>query len=160
MLAQQDRRARGVILCASFIRPPHPLLEWCRFAATAPVISVIRIGRRVPLFFSSRPHDEVRRHKAETLARVSSRTLAARVRAILALDARDALARSEVPIVYLASSRDTVVPRRNADDVVRERPSARLVTIEGAHMALYTNPHAAAEEICRVLRVEDVSAET
>ena len=71
---------------------------------------------------------------------------------MLAVDARDALRRCETTIVYLASSRDALVPRRNADEIVRHRPSAHVIAIDGPHMALYTNPRAAADAICRILR--------
>jgi pimeloyl-ACP methyl ester carboxylesterase len=54
-------------------------------------------------------------------------------------------------VLYLAGSRDTVVPSRNAEDVVRESPSAKIVTIEGAHLALYTNPEAAAHAIVKFM---------
>jgi hypothetical protein len=67
-----------------------------------------------------------------------------RFRALLSVDAQEILSRSEVSIVYLASSRDTVVPRWNADEVASDAPSAQLVVIDGAHMTLYTNADAAA----------------
>jgi pimeloyl-ACP methyl ester carboxylesterase len=56
-----------------------------------------------------------------------------------------------MPIVYLASSRDSVVPRANAEEIAHHAPSSRLVVIDGPHMALYTNPKAAADAVCRTL---------
>jgi pimeloyl-ACP methyl ester carboxylesterase len=47
----------------------------------------------------------------------------------------------------LAGSRDRVVPARNAEELVRELPSVKVVTIDGPHLALYTNPVAAADAI-------------
>ncbi|HKE88377.1 MAG TPA: alpha/beta hydrolase [Vicinamibacterales bacterium] len=152
LAAAEPRRTRGVILSASFVRPPHPMLAWFRFAAVDGVITMVRIARRIPLFLSINGARDARRDKAETWARVSARTLAARARAILRVDARDLLRRCDAPIVYLAASRDAVVPRRNADEIVRQAPSTRVMVIEGPHLAMYTNPHAAAEAICRVLR--------
>ena len=73
--------------------------------------------------------------------------LAARARAILAVDARTHLRECPRPVLYLAGSRDSIVPRRNADQVVRESPSAKIVTIDGPHFAMYTNPGAAASAI-------------
>jgi pimeloyl-[acyl-carrier protein] methyl ester esterase len=151
MLATREpRRTRGIILCATFVRPPRSILSWCRFAAVGPVIWIIRIARRIPMYVSTMPECDVRRDKAETWARVTARTLAARVRAILRVDARDLLRRCAIPIVYVASSRDSVVPRKNADEIARH-PASRLVVIDGPHMALYTNPHAAADAVCRAL---------
>jgi pimeloyl-ACP methyl ester carboxylesterase len=91
--------------------------------------------------------DAYRRDKAATWVRVSSRTLASRARAVLALDARNCLRECSRPVLYLAGSRDKVIPRRNVDEVMRELPSIKVVTVDGPHLALYTNPGAAARAI-------------
>lgn len=150
MLAAQPRhQIRGVILCSSFVRAPRPMLAWCRFAAVGPIFGIVRVARRIPAFFSTRR--EAWNDKAETWARVSSATLARRIRALLSVDARTILSRCDRPIVYLASSRDGVVPRWNADEIALHAPSTRIVVIDGSHMGLYTNPVIAASTICRVL---------
>ncbi len=90
--------------------------------------------------------------KQQTWTRVPSRTVAARARAILALDARKCLRECPRPVLYLAGSRDRVVPRWNAQEIVRESPSAKVVTIDGPHLALYTNPVPAARAIVGFMR--------
>jgi fermentation-respiration switch protein FrsA (DUF1100 family) len=50
-------------------------------------------------------------------------------------------------VLYLAGSRDKVIPRRNVEEVIRERPSTKVVTVDGPHLALYTNPGAAVRAI-------------
>jgi hypothetical protein len=47
------------------------------------------------------------------------------------------LHRCQATVFYLASSRDVLVPRSNADDIVRQKPSTSVVVIDGPHMALY-----------------------
>jgi len=148
MLAAKERsKVRGVILCASFVRPPLPGFVWLRFAVTAPVMHLLRLARRAPLLLSSYSTDAYRRDKAATWIRVPSRVLAARARAILALDARDCLRGCLKPVLYLAGSRDRVIPRRNVEEIMKERPSTKVVTVDGPHLALYTNPRAAARAI-------------
>jgi len=39
------------------------------------------------------------------------------------------------------------VPRDNAEEVARERPGARIATIDGDHFALFTNAGTAAQTI-------------
>jgi pimeloyl-ACP methyl ester carboxylesterase len=68
-------------------------------------------------------------------------------RVILALDARKDLRECLRPVLYLAGSRDRVVPSKNVAEVISESRSARVVTIDGPHLALYTNPGAAARAI-------------
>ncbi|HYA28627.1 MAG TPA: alpha/beta hydrolase, partial [Acidobacteriota bacterium] len=147
LAAKETRRVRGVILCASFVRPPLPGLSSLRFAVSAPVIHLLRLAHRTTALMSSYSTDMYRRDKSATWTRVPSRILAARARAILSLDARECLRGCEQPVLYLAGSRDRVVPRWNPKEVVRESPSAKIVTIDGPHLALYTNPSAAVQAI-------------
>ena len=148
MLAAKERRkVLGVILCASFVRPPLPGLSWLRFAITSPVVHFVRLARRTPLLFSNCSTETLRRDKAATWARVSTRVLVVRARAIVTLDARDCLRNCPQPVLYIAGSKDRVIPSRNAAEIVRELPSTKVVTIDGPHLALYTNPGAAARVI-------------
>jgi pimeloyl-ACP methyl ester carboxylesterase len=155
LAADNPTKVRGVFLCASFVRSPHAFLPWLRFAAKPPAIHFMRLARRTPLFLRRQPADPLYRDKSATLARVPSRVIAERIQAILALDARDYLRHCPKPVLYLAGSRDRVVPRRNGVEVLRGSPSAKLVTIDGAHMALYTNPRAAVQEIVRYIEARE-----
>jgi pimeloyl-ACP methyl ester carboxylesterase len=74
-----------------------------------------------------------------------------RVRALLTVDARESLRRCRPPVLYLASSHDQVVPPHNVAEIVHIRPSVQVRTIAGYHLALYTNPAAAASAICEFL---------
>jgi pimeloyl-ACP methyl ester carboxylesterase len=115
------------------------------------VIWAIRAIRRSPILRLRPSSDRVRRDKAETWMRVSASTIARRIRAILRTDTRDLLHRCETPVIYLAASRDSVVPPWNADEIASTRPLTEIHTIDGDHMALYTNPRAAAEVISNVV---------
>jgi pimeloyl-ACP methyl ester carboxylesterase len=55
-------------------------------------------------------------------------------------------------LLYLGGSGDLVVPCWNARAVTRAIPTARVVTIEGPHLALYTNPEAATRAIVQFIR--------
>lgn len=147
LAAKKPTNVRGVILCASFIRPPLRGLSWLRFAIRPPVMHLVRLTRRTIMHLSSYSTDKFRRDKSATWPRVPSGILAARARGILALDARNCLRACPRPILYLAGSRDRVVPHWNAEEVARELPSTKVVMIEGPHLALYTNPTAAVQAI-------------
>jgi len=152
LAAKQPKRTQGVILSASFIRPPLPLLPWVRFAVGAPVVTFLRLARRMPGWVPRRWPQQLKRDKATTLRRVPAPVIAARAQAIITLDARTVLRACGAPILYLAGSRDRVVPRRNAELIVREVSTVQVVTIEGSHMAMYTNPMATATAITRFIR--------
>ncbi|MBI1394644.1 MAG: alpha/beta fold hydrolase [Betaproteobacteria bacterium] len=152
MLANAEPdRVRSVILSATFVRSPHRMLAWTRFALSGPGVWIWRAGRRLPLWLFRPPGDPLRRAKTRTWYQVSARTIAARLRAILAVDARDALRTCRQPVVYLLSSDDGIVPGRNADEIVALRPAVRVVPIPGYHQAMYTQPVAAAQAIAGFL---------
>ena len=150
--AKDPTRIRGVILCASFVRPPLPALAWLRFAIVSPVVYLVRLARRAPVFLANESTNLLWRDMAATWGRVPTRILVARARAIFALDARKHLRECQRPVLYLAGSRDRVVPAWNVKEVARELPSAKVVMIEGPHLALYTNPKAAVRAIVEFIK--------
>ena len=148
MLADKEpNRTRGVILCASFLRPPLPGLSSLRFAVVSPIVHLVRLAHRLYSFSSDQIPDSLRHDKAMTLSRVPSSIVAARVRVILALDAREYVRDCALPVLYIAGSQDRVVPSWNAKEVARELPSTKVVTIDGGHLALYSNPREAVDAI-------------
>jgi len=146
LAAAEPDRVRGVILCASFVRPPHLWLAWSGFALIGPVVWLWRAGRRLPLWLFRPTHDPLRSAKTQTWKRIPAATLARRLRSISRVDARAALRACSAPILYLASKRDTLVPRPNLQTILAERP-VEVATIEGGHLAMYTNPQPAARAI-------------
>jgi len=145
--ASEPHKTQGVILCASFVRSPLPGRTWLRLLAVAPVIGLLRIARRIPIILGNTPGDSYRRDKAETWARVPAGVLAKRIRAILDLDAHKYLRACPLRVLYLASSRDEIVSPHCGQEVIRERENALLITIDGPHLAMYTNPGAAVSAI-------------
>ncbi|MFI5165675.1 MAG: alpha/beta fold hydrolase [Thermoanaerobaculales bacterium] len=150
--ATRPRGLHAVVLCASFVRNPMPWLpHWAaplvrpfpfRFY---PVVTVLKrwFGR-----FST---PELRALLAEALAGVERPVLAARVRALLQVDASDALRACPVPILYLAGSHDCLVPKRNLRLIQTLRPDAQVAWLNAPHVLLQTQPVAAAQAIAAFL---------
>lgn len=146
LAAAEPHKVRSVILAASFVRAPNRVAARLRFALVAPVIWCWRAARRLPLLL--RPEDDAwRQAKMQTWQRVSARTLAARLRAIMAVDVRATLRAIPQPVLYLASSEDGIVPHRNREEILHLRPTAQVATIEGKHQSLYSHPQQAAQAI-------------
>jgi pimeloyl-[acyl-carrier protein] methyl ester esterase len=154
----EPTKVRGLILAATFVRPPHPLLARLRFAAITPVLWTLRVSRRAPGWLGRNPTHPIHRAMAETWTRVGARVVAARVRTLLSVDAREPLRRCRQPVLYLAGSHDTVVPPRNVEEIVRLRPSVQVRTIAGHHLALYTSPAAAAQTIVEFIIQHEAAA--
>ena len=81
------------------------------------------------------------------LGRVTSAALRARMRAVLAVDVRDRLAKCEVPIVYLRATRDWLVPRAAARLIALIKPATRIIEFDAPHFLLQTAPLQAAREV-------------
>lgn len=147
LAAAEPEKVRGVILSASFVRAPTPLLGALRATLVPPAIWGWRAARRLPLWLLRPRSDPLRRAKSETWRRAPARVVAARLRAVAAVEAGALLQACRAPVLYLAASADGIVPARNGDEIVQLRPSVRRVTIAGAHLAMHANPQAAARAI-------------
>ncbi|HJY76089.1 MAG TPA: alpha/beta hydrolase [Burkholderiales bacterium] len=151
MLARAEpHRVRSVILSASFVRPPRPQLARASLLMGATAMWIWRAARRVPLLWRP-PDDPFRQAKMKTWRELSARVLAKRMREVMRVDVREELRSCPQPVMYLAASRDSMVPRRCLDEILRVRPSVEVATIEGEHFAMYFNPAAAARAIASFL---------
>ena len=142
---------RGVVLCATFISAPWPLIRFFRRAATPSLTRLFPLLSEALAVFGRYSSDQFREDRAECWSRVPPSTLAARARTILCMDRRWRL-QCHIPLLYVRGSADIVVPRWNARAVSRAIPSTRIVTIDGPHLALYTNPVKAADVIAHFVR--------
>ncbi|MCS6897964.1 MAG: alpha/beta hydrolase, partial [Nitrospira sp.] len=132
---------------STFVRPPRQSFALLRWAAVTPTVWMIRASRRLPVWLLRGSADRLRQDKTETWRRVGARIIAARIRTVLSVDAREHLRVCPRPVLCLAGVDDGVVPRHNVEEIVRVRPSVSVRLIEGRHFAIYTNPRAAAEAI-------------
>jgi pimeloyl-ACP methyl ester carboxylesterase len=148
LAAAEPEKVRGLILCATFVRPPRPLFAPFRWVLCAPLLWSLRTLRRLPVWMRSRD-DELRRAKRETWQRVSARGLAARARAALKVDVRAVLAGCRQPLLNVDFDRDAVVPRHNAEEILAQRRDADRVTLAGGHLAMFHDPAALAAEVLR-----------
>ena len=145
--ATNPPRLKGVILCASFISNPTRFPKWLRRMIRPFVFGrwPAWLGTRALLAGYSKPavFELVQRaHKF-----VTPGVLSARARDILAVDAADALSTCRVPILYLAGSRDFIVPKRNHGRIKRIHPAVKVIILRAPHLVLQNAPEAAAKII-------------
>jgi pimeloyl-ACP methyl ester carboxylesterase len=154
LAAAEPKKIRGLILCATFVRPPLPLLAPFSWVLRAPLLWSLRAMRRLPVWMRSQD-DALRHAKRETWQRVSAHGLAARARSALKVDVRVALAHCLQPILNISFDRDTVVPRSNADEINSHRFGVTQVTLSGDHLAMFHDPTAVATEVVRFMNGAD-----
>lgn len=147
LAAKHPDRIKGVVLCCTFARSPHPGLAPLGFLA-----SLVPI-KHVPLAFASaallgrHATPELRHALGAALDMVSGAALRARTQAVLSVDVSADLARVTAPILYLRATEDRLVPKRASDLIQHLQPSAQVKEIEGPHCLLQAAPAEAAQVI-------------
>ena len=140
----------GVVLCATFVRRPHPWIPaWMRHAVRPWVLRPFPQMSRAKMLLGGYSTSDLRALSAEALSLVRADVLAARVRDVLAVDVTAELPACPVPILYLRGTRDGVVPGWNARAIRRIRPSVEIVDLPAPHLVLQTQPALAAAAIAR-----------
>ncbi|MBI2389179.1 MAG: alpha/beta hydrolase [Deltaproteobacteria bacterium] len=76
-------------------------------------------------------------------ASVSPAVLAARVRAVLEVDATADLGRCPVPVLYLRAKREALLRPDLAEELKSHRPELHLADVDTAHLVLQRDPRAA-----------------
>lgn len=159
LAASEPERIRGIILSATFVTSPRPRLSRFRFLMCAPIVGTIRFLRRLPIWLGKSPEDPIRKAKAETWTRVSSFTLATRIRALLAVDARVELRECRQPILCVIFDDDEAVPQEKATEITCEASHVKRVTLRGPHLAMVRNPAPLAREVSNFITVIESNEE-
>ncbi len=138
----------GIVMCASFVQKPvFYLPSFVRQLARPSLFRYMARLTRVKALLSGYSTPALSTLVARAHASVPPEVMAQRVRATLTVDVQPELDSCHVPILYLGSTRDFVVPRRNARRILRSRADVRAVFIPGPHLALAVNPKEAASAL-------------
>ena len=140
LAAVEPEKVQGVVLASTFVRPPRCIFAQLRWAAVTPTVWAIRVGKRLPVWLSRSSTDRLRQDKTETWKRVSAGMIAARVRTLLDVDARQLLKNCTCEVLCIAGRDDEIVPYHNVEEMTCIRESMHVRAITGGHFAIYTNP--------------------
>ena len=137
----------GVVLVASFVTNPVSFLPPFLRHLVGPWL----FRRPTPAFIARRylvgRADAWAHRVAANAAAVAPDVMAARVRDVLSVDARELLRRCEAPLLYVGGGRDALVPPRVLRELRRIRPDLEHVTVDAPHLVLQLAPEAAARAI-------------
>lgn len=149
LAAERPRGLAALVLAATFLhRPLDPLLHPVRglvgarlfgFPMPAPIVRHFMAGPDAP--------DALVADVQRAVAEVRAEVLVHRSAEALEVDARDALAAVEAPILFLAPTRDRLIRRDAHEDVLALRPDAEVALVESPHMVLQRCPHASLARI-------------
>ena len=143
----------GLVLCAGFIT--NPIGRW---AALVRVLGRPSLFRLAPpslvlkyFLIGASPPNALEAAVRRALRAVNPEVLAGRVRAALDCDARDDLARTRIPVMYIQAESDRLVSATCFREVQRLRPDTVLASIPAPHLVLQREPRKAAEAILRFI---------
>jgi pimeloyl-[acyl-carrier protein] methyl ester esterase len=151
-IACSEPRAKAVVLCATFIRNPVRYLpKLTRHFVFATTYRAFPSFSRAKALLGGYSTPELRASLRRAHAMVKPEVFASRARAILTLDAREALMKCRAPLMYLGGTRDGVVPKHNARLIHALRPDCEMVEVRAPHLLLQTAPDEAACAIASFL---------
>ena len=134
----------GIVICASFVKCPRPMLA--AFQTALSVVNPLRVPRFIleTLTLGRFATPELRLALRDVLAELSPQTLTARLRAIARVDVTERARSVQLPALYLRATKDRLVPASAGDAFRHLVPRARICDIEGPHFLLQAAPRASA----------------
>jgi pimeloyl-[acyl-carrier protein] methyl ester esterase len=147
--ADAPPRMKGLILGCSFAANPLPVFgPLARLIAAFPAMK-IPPALFAPFLYAGYGTTELKRAHARAMSKVSAQTLRARVAAILAVDHTSRLRHIKVPMLYLLSQRDRLVPRSAFATIHRLREDIELMEFDAPHFLLQTRPAESADAVAK-----------
>lgn len=137
----------AVVLCASFARRPLDVPRRLHGIVRGPLIAFAPFEAQVMAMLGGYATTSLRAILARALDVVPHHVMASRIRAMLRLDATDALRDCPVPLLYLRPTRDRLVFEGSLRHVVATRPDTHVAKIDGPHLILQARPEACRDAI-------------
>lgn len=152
LAASNNPRLKGLVLCCTFVRNPRP--RWGAWSFLLNLMPRIQppIGPISRMLLGAYSTTALRQTLAQAVAQVPPRVMLARLKAVAAVDVRQQLVASRVPLLYLRAGQDALVPASAAELIAYLRPDAQIVSINGPHCLLQAAPAAAAQPLMQFLQ--------
>jgi pimeloyl-ACP methyl ester carboxylesterase len=144
--AANPRGLKGVILCASFVKNPFPLVAPVMNIAAG--LGILRISppEWVLRWLLLGPHASERliAMSKQAIQKVSPEVLAYRVRMALSVDVSRPFQAIRVPVAYIAGKMDQLFSASALSELQCLKPAIKVVSIDAPHFILQTQPQSAA----------------
>ncbi|MCJ7684468.1 MAG: alpha/beta hydrolase [Desulfobacteraceae bacterium] len=138
----------GIILVATFVKSPMP--QWMnrlKWFLRGPMLDMRPRPFIIERLLGKDCPEKTKRWVQDTLPRLKREVLAARIKAVMEVNVREELKSCQVPVLYIAGSRDWLVGKKCLDVIWLCRPDVEIKVIDGAHMILQARPAEAAAAI-------------
>ncbi len=138
---------RGLILCSTFARNPHPLFKPLHWLVN--ILPVKQLPHAILAYFlmGRFATPALRAALERALSPVSAAAFRARLKAVLTVDTSARLERLQLPLLYLQASHDLVVSASSGRHIKALYPAAEVQRFDAPHFLLQTAAPAAAATI-------------
>jgi pimeloyl-[acyl-carrier protein] methyl ester esterase len=157
--ADAQSEIHGLVLCNGFVANPLSAFESMMASASASWFFHLPLTSVAARAFLVGPNasDGLVEAVQSVVAPVSPQILSARLSAVLSCDAREALARIRVPVLYLHATRDRLIGGSGLKEILRIKSDVMVERVDGPHLLLQKEPKKCAEIIARfVEQIESV----
>ena len=153
LAAERPRGLVALVLAATFLhRPLDALLHPVRGLVGARLFGLPMPAAVIRRFMAGPDApDALVAEVQRAVAAVPPAVMAHRSAEALQVDAREALAGVDAPILFLSPTRDQLIRRDAHEDVLALRPDAEVALLDAPHMVLQRCPHASLARIVEVL---------
>jgi pimeloyl-ACP methyl ester carboxylesterase len=147
--AAQPEQLRGVVLSASFVTNPRPLLSLLISGQRAMKLLSLPLPPGVLqwLLLGSNADANLLKQTANAIAAAGPAVLAARLDLIVRSDLRAMLSRCLAPVLYFRATHDRLVAEKSAREVARIHPGTKIAAFPSGHFVLQTSPQQCWREI-------------
>ena len=132
----------GLIICAGFVSKPIAVWSQLAKAVARPWFFRLRAPRCILEYFlvgRDAPRSLIQKLR-QVLRFVSPAVLSGRLREALNCDARSALARTRVPLMYVQATQDKLLAESCINEMKRIKPDILFVQVDGPHLLLQREP--------------------
>jgi pimeloyl-[acyl-carrier protein] methyl ester esterase len=141
LAAQRPKNLLGLILCATFVTHPWPLVRPAiPIFARGPIFNLYIPYKRTRALLGRYSTAQRRTQFEQMRALVKPHVFASRIRMVFQVDATEALRSCNCPMLYLKAKNDWVVPPRNLRIIQKIKPDIQVATIDSNHMILQRHP--------------------
>ena len=139
---------RGVILCATFIKNPFPMVPaWLKIFSIGPIYRLWPLAIRARTFLEREQYGGLAEMALKAIQSVEPQVIAKRVREILAVNVEEEFRNCRIPFLYLVASKDHLIRENNLRGLLTINPCVSVARVDTLHFLLQLEPRRAAAEI-------------
>jgi len=157
--ARAPKNLVGVVLCASFVINPRPLLSLLYFPALFQALFRAGVPAwSIRYFLTGRESSqELVKAVRSAIKSVSPDVLIARLNMVIETNVIEHLTNCTIPLLYISTTQDRLIPKKSLTVIRTVKPDVSVIPVDGPHFILQSNPVDVWEAISNFVNVNVVN---